>query len=389
MKTNKKKLAVIGASYLQQPLVEKAKEMGLEVHCFAWEEGAVCKDIADYFYPISIIDKEQILQECQHIGIDGICTIASDVSAPTVAYVAEKIGLIGNSYDAAVMANNKFLMRKALVKWKCPSLKYYLVKDEIDESILRNIKFAKDGGPENDWIVKPTDRSGSLCVNHVHTYKELVSAVKSAIGVSFKKEAIIEEFIQGRELSVEGLSYKGKHEIIQLTDKETENKHFIEIAHHQPSNLSESVQNEIKTVVLNSLYALGITNGASHTEVKVTAEGQIKIMEIGARMGGGFIGSDLVKLSTGFDYVRAVIEIALGIFEWNSLEKTRLNTINKCSGVFFLIPQTRKILPYILNSQTYSFVVKSALTNPEIPETKSEGGRSGYFIYQSNKRLEI
>ena len=60
-----KKLAIIGASYLQLPLVKKAKEMGLEVHCFAWEEGAVCKEMADYFYPISIVEKEEILKICQ------------------------------------------------------------------------------------------------------------------------------------------------------------------------------------------------------------------------------------------------------------------------------------------------------------------------------------
>ena len=93
-----KTLAIIGASYLQRPLVEKAKAMGLRTICFAWAEGAVCKDIVDVFYPISIVEKEQILAICQQEKIDGICTIASDVAAPTVAYVAEQMGLVGNSY---------------------------------------------------------------------------------------------------------------------------------------------------------------------------------------------------------------------------------------------------------------------------------------------------
>ena len=119
-----KKLAVIGASYLQQPLVEKAKEMGLEVHCFAWEDGAVCKGIADHFYPISIIEKEEILSICQQVGINGICTIASDVAAPTVVYVAEKMGLVGNSYKSAVRANNKYLMRESFSKADVPCPKY-------------------------------------------------------------------------------------------------------------------------------------------------------------------------------------------------------------------------------------------------------------------------
>ena len=60
-----KKLAIIGASYLQKPLVEKAKEMGLYTICFAWADGAVCADVADKFYPISIVEKEKILAICK------------------------------------------------------------------------------------------------------------------------------------------------------------------------------------------------------------------------------------------------------------------------------------------------------------------------------------
>jgi len=122
-----KKLAVIGASYLQLPLVKKAKELGLEVHCFAWPEGAVCKDAADYFYPISIVEHEEILKVCQRVKIDGICTIASDVAAPTVAYVAEKMGLIANTYEASVRANNKFLMRNAFSAAGVPCPQYRMV----------------------------------------------------------------------------------------------------------------------------------------------------------------------------------------------------------------------------------------------------------------------
>lgn len=384
-----KKLAIIGASYLQEPLVRKAKEMGLYTICFAWAEGAVCSEVCDKFYDISIVEKEQILEICQKEKINGIATIASDVAAPTVAYIAERMGLVGNSYEVAVRANNKYLMREALNKGGCPSLVYHVVKDMKSVDELKYIKFREDGGPMDDWIVKPTDRSGSLCINHVHNLEELSKAIQSAIEVSFKKEAIVEEFIKGREFSVEGLSYKGRHEIIQITDKVTEEEHFIEIAHHQPSNLTSNIQEEIKKVVCQSLRTLGITNGASHTELKVTTDGKIKIIEIGARMGGGFIGSDLVQLSTGFDYVHAVIEIALGVFDWSNFENIKKTPFNKCSGVYFLIPQTKFILPYLLHPEKYPFVVKAALTNPDIPDTNSEGGRSGYFIYQSDKRIEL
>ena len=90
-----KKIAIIGASYLQEPLVKKAKEMGLFTICFAWKEGATCADICDKFYPVSVVEKDEILQICQNEKIDGVCTIASDVAAPTAAYVANKMGLVG------------------------------------------------------------------------------------------------------------------------------------------------------------------------------------------------------------------------------------------------------------------------------------------------------
>ena len=125
-----KKLAIIGASYLQEPLVRKAKEMGLYTICFAWADGATCAEICDKFYDISIVEKEQILKVCQEEKIDGICTIASDVAAPTVAYVANAMGLVGNDYEAAVRANNKYLMRNAFMKAGVPCPKYMMVTPE-------------------------------------------------------------------------------------------------------------------------------------------------------------------------------------------------------------------------------------------------------------------
>ena len=170
-----KSLAIIGASYLQQPVVERAKEMGLRTICFAWPQGAVCKDICDVFYPVSITEKEEILRICREEHIDGICTIASDVAAPTVAYVAEQMGLTGNSYEASLRAHDKHLMREALtaagvdcpafsvVKADCP--KFTCVKGlEVRGLEIRGLE---NKGMELPLIVKPSDRSGSLAVTKV------------------------------------------------------------------------------------------------------------------------------------------------------------------------------------------------------------------------------
>src|SRR5665647_531448 len=120
------KIAIIGASYLQLPLVLKAKEMGIETHCFAWEDEAVCKDVSDYFYPISIVEKEQILEVCQRICINGITSIASDIAVPTISYVAEQMKLTSNLYSDTLATTNKFEMREKFNKHNVLSPKYVI-----------------------------------------------------------------------------------------------------------------------------------------------------------------------------------------------------------------------------------------------------------------------
>lgn len=94
-----KKIAIIGEPYLPAPLIEKAKQLGLETHVFVWAANDVGERIADYFYPISIVEKEEILSKCVEMGVDRVCTIASDLAVITANYVADKMGLVGNSLD--------------------------------------------------------------------------------------------------------------------------------------------------------------------------------------------------------------------------------------------------------------------------------------------------
>ena len=147
-----KKLAIIGASYLQNPLILKAKEMGLETHVFAWAAGDIGETTADYFYPISIVEKEEILKKCREIGIDGICSIASDLAAITVNYVACQMELVGNSMKCTEKSTNKHKMREAFQQGGDPSPKSILVHSAKK---LENITL------EYPVIVKPVDRHKS------------------------------------------------------------------------------------------------------------------------------------------------------------------------------------------------------------------------------------
>ncbi|NWJ51769.1 MAG: ATP-grasp domain-containing protein [Bacteroidetes bacterium] len=368
-----KKIAIIGASYLQLPLVKKAKEMGIETHCFAWEKGAVCKDVADFFYPISIIDKELILKECKKININGITSIASDAAVSTICYVAQEMGLSSNNYKDALVVTNKYLMRKCFEEHKVNSPLFRIAEENIATDQFRY-----------PLIIKPTDRSGSLGVMKIDNENELNEAVTRAKKESFSKQAIIEEYITGSEVSVETISWQGRHFILAITDKvTTEKPYFVELEHHQPSKKSKYILEKVKSETSKALSALNINYGASHAEFKITPEGEIFIIEVGARMGGDFIGSDLVQLSTGYDFLKGVIECSLGYFEEPVFKE------KKYSGVYFLCEETKRLLPIIQNSSNYKEIVSAKITDLNLRTIQCSADRSGYFLYQGEKRFEI
>ncbi|MBR2683318.1 MAG: ATP-grasp domain-containing protein, partial [Atopobiaceae bacterium] len=162
-------------------------------------------------------------------------------------------------------------------------------------------------------IVKPSDRSGSRGITKIECPSELGPALEAAWDVSFAGTALIEEFLKGDEFSVECISWKGEHTILQVTRKFTTGAPgFIETGHIEPPLLSEEAIVHVKEVVSHALTTLGVWQGAAHAEVKMDADGRVGIVEIGSRMGGDFIGSDLVPLSTGIDFIGDVVDCALG-----------------------------------------------------------------------------
>ena len=298
------KFGIIGASYLQLPLIRKAKAMGLETHVFAWAAGDVGESEADYFYPISIVERERILEECRRIGIDGICSIASDLAMLTVNYVAQQMGLTSNSMAATEVSTNKSLMRQRFAQMGDPSPRSVRVTPETQ---LDAIDLAYP------LIVKPVDRSGSRGVTKITRPDQLAGAVERAMAQGFEKAAVVEAFAEGIEYSVESLSWQGAHTVLAVTRKYTTGAPgFIETGHIEPAGLDAGTLKRVEAVTRHALTSLGLTCGASHTEIKIDRDGAIRLIEIGGRMGGDCIGSALVELSTGIDFVRAVIETALG-----------------------------------------------------------------------------
>ncbi|MCR5776189.1 MAG: ATP-grasp domain-containing protein [Lachnospiraceae bacterium] len=370
-----KKLAIIGASYLQEPLIQKAKSRGIETHVFAWKCGDIGEYSTDFFYPISIVEKEQILEKCKEIGVDGICTIASDLAVITVNYVASHMGLISNSMDCTDMSTNKHKMRECFMRNGDPSPKSIMV-ETISDLDSYDIEYPV--------IVKPVDRSGSRGITKVLRYEDLECAIENAKEQGFEKKALVEEFATGQEYSVEFISWQGKHEFLALTKKYTTGApDFIETGHIEPAPVDKDMLERVKVVVIHALDSLGVKYGASHSEIKISKSGEIKIIEIGGRMGGDFIGSSLVELSTGYDFISAVIDVALGIkpeYSRNSEKYAAVHFIFSDKDVECLNRLKRENPEILISEEVHD------ITGQKVVDS---GSRFGYFLFAGNDKDDI
>lgn len=365
-----KKIAVIGANEPLRPFYRQAKALGYYIVGIAWAQGAVCKEYCDKFYPVSFKEKDEVLRICKEEKVDGITSFNLESALPTVIYVAQNLGLVSNSFDCIKLTENKFAQRETFAQNGIP-VPFYRKYKKTDTVNTEEFKFPV--------IVKPVDSGGSQGITKLESPEGLSKAMEEAFDRSWTEEAIIEEFIDGREFSVEYLSHNGKHYHIQITDKVTSGApHFIEMQHHQPADISAELAQRIREMVEKALTALKITNSPSHTEIKLNSCNELYIIEIGARMGGDYITSDLVRLSTGYDMVKGSLELATGCFE-----KPVFGTTTH-SGVFFYSKLAPHIGDVILNHEKYPEIVEWEYNEGDLPEAKSNADRNGYFLYQSN-----
>jgi biotin carboxylase len=300
-----KRLMIVGASVLQLPAILKAKEMGLYVGVADYNPQAIGIQYADEFFNASTMDEDAVLAAALEFKPDGIMTLATDMPMRGVAKVSEKLGLHSISYDTAVKATDKFEMIKAFKAHGVASPWYFTV-DSIDE--LKNL----ESQLAYPCIMKPTDNAGSHGVVLAHDFEDLLQSYEYSHASARHGRVILEEYLQGDEVSVEVMVVNGKVNILQITDKLTTGApHFVEMGHSQSSNHPIEIQNAIKDLAVQACKAVGIDKGPAHVEMMVTKRGPVMI-ELGARMGGDNITTSLVPLSTGIDMVKATIDVALG-----------------------------------------------------------------------------
>lgn len=327
-------LIIIGGGTLQMPLIETAKAMGLFTIVFDMTLEAPGMKAAHLPVTMSTRDIDGCVREAKRLRetmqIHGVVTAGTDASR-AVAAIAGALELPGIRYADAEAASNKVLMRKRLKQQGVPG---------PDFRSVWSIKEAREAMDELTFplVLKPADNMGARGVIKIKTRDEIYSAFRHAKKYSPTGEMILEEFMEGPELSIDALAWKGQIRLTGVADRIIAREpYFVELGHNMPSSLPASVLEEAEEVMKAGMRALGIHTGAGKGDIKVARlpVGQknsrhaapyddyaVKVGEITARLSGGFMSSHTFPLHSGINLHKAAIQIALGD-EPSSLEPTR------------------------------------------------------------------
>ena len=302
-----KKILIVGAGFLQNFVICKAKSMGYETLAIDGNPNAIGLKNAHKFSVIDITNQEACLSYAKSEKIDGVLTAATDYGVLTASYIAQQLNLPGLNYSVAKIVKNKFQVRKILFENKIDDTEqsYEIVPTTNLENILPNLKLPV--------MVKPCDGSGSRGATRVDFSEDFMNACKIAIDSSFTKKAIVETFIEGKEYGSESIVINGEVHVLSIIRKwMTRPPYYAELGHAIPTDLSTSIEERAKSCVMNAIKALGINFGSVNMDMIITPEGKIHIIDIGARMGGNMIGASIIPYGTGIDYMAQMIKNAVG-----------------------------------------------------------------------------
>ncbi len=369
-------LLIFGVGELQRSIIRRAKLKGLFTIGVDPCADAVCKDEVDAFEIVGGQDFEGTCAVVEKYGVDAIVTAATDKPLVMMARVAEKYGFPFYSIETAQWSTDKYQMKQRFLEGGVPCARCRLIAkvEEADDLYY-------------PLIVKPRDNSGSRGVKLCRNKEELQEAMQEALQYSHLDTVLVEEYIEGQEYSIEGLHYDGKSEVIQFTEKTTtEFPYNVELAHKQPANLTDAQKDEIRQVISKIAQCMHFENCPSHTELKINERG-IFIIETSPRLGGDYITSTLVPLSTGINMEDQLLNIALG-----GKVDTQTGRVEKASGVcFFCLPEgvVKRIDPQINEVASwpgvYSFELKLK-EGDKVHQITSSLNRYGEMIILADNR---
>lgn len=383
-----KKIMVLAAGLLQIDVIEKAKSMGYYVLAVDGNPKAPGFNVADKAICADIVNEEAMLKIARDEHVDGVIHPCSEVSMAVMGRINDELGLSGISREQAICATNKHLMRKAFEKGNAPSPKSILAQDAEDAWNRLQNEF------DTDAILKPSRNSGSRGIAKVSRHMDkgdFIRAYDEALSESRDHSVLIEQFIEGPEFSIEMIVWRGDIHVLTVTDKKTTGApHFVELGHNQPSCFSDAEVETLKAAAIAGVRALGVDNCACHAEAKLM-NGKAYLMEVGARLGGDFISTELTHLSTGVDMVAAAIDVALGVEPDLSAKEEP-----KCVCIRYFCPKPGKLVSIsnteVLNNPHVYLWEIYPKEGDVIPAVTSSLCRSGHVIVTENtpqKAIEL
>jgi len=279
-------ILILGAGLMQKPAIMAAKKAGYKAVVVDGNPNAVCSVDADDFRPIDLKDVDSLValgrELKQNGGLKAVFTAGTDFSA-SVAAVAQSCGLPGHTLESAKNASNKTLMRSCFAKAGVPSPGFSKLTEENLKTELSEKKY------NFPVVVKPVDNMGGRGCRLARNEEELEPACESAVNNSRSKTAILEEYMDGPEYSIDSILFDGKLFITGFADRHIKYPpYFIEVGHTMPTTCSHEQYCRLVSAFALGIKSLGLTCGAAKADIKFTKNGPM-IGEIAARLSGGYM----------------------------------------------------------------------------------------------------
>ena len=303
-----KKILVPGAGIGQEIVLNRAKEMGLTTVVVSPKGDYPGFKYADIIYYENVRNEEKVLEIARKENIDGIVSDQNDIPVETIGYVAEKLNLTGNDYATSRIYCRKDLMREKCNEIGVPSLVYGSAID-----LEGTLKIAREIG--YPLMCKPTDNQSSKGVFKVNNEDELNLVFDEVLSYAFSGEIIVEQYLEGKELLIDGLAIRGEYKGLLLTENFNFDLKdvFIPKVKKYPTSLSDDEVRELKSIDEKINISFGLTNGRTHNEYLLNPQdGKFYLIDAAARGGGTFISSHLLPYACGFDSTEMQIRLALG-----------------------------------------------------------------------------
>jgi len=306
---------ILGAGLMQKPAILAAKELGYTAVVIDADANAVSIPYADRFEKIDLKAKEEILEFAKKLQVEGglkaVFTAGTDFTA-SVSYVCEKLGLPAHSFLAATNASVKTQMRQCFSDGKVPSPKFKRIgKEDLGDtpkllkSILSDLDFP--------LVVKPVDNMGARGCRMVRQENEFETAIKIAVECSRTGFAIVEEYMEGPEYSIDALVHNGTFTITGFAVRHIYYPpYFIEVGHTMPAILDKKIHDELISVFALGAKALGLSEGVAKADIKYTKNGPM-IGEIAGRLSGGYMSGWTFPYASGLNLTKEALKIACGL----------------------------------------------------------------------------